>query len=518
MLIGLFIFRDYGLGMDEGFERTTGLVNLQYVLRRTGLRHTLCKQGCESDTAKNLSTYHDRTYSSWFQVLALTVEKTLDLRDMDRYFLRHLLTFLFYWAGVLHLFLSARLVTRNAWVALITMLLFILQPRFFGEAFHNPKDIVFLSVHCIAIYYILRMLQLRQSNAGAFPPLLVSGLLTGLAIATRISGILLFLLVLGCLMIQTLFRSTVKVTGRKSLSRSMTEMLSYVSTTILGTILFWPYLWSQPLARFSETVEHMRRFPWPGTVLLNGEFLKATDLPWYYIPNWISVTVPPFIIVLTLLGLLLLTMALLRRFQDPKRLLAMLLASGLVLGPIAAALAFGAVLYDGWRHLYFTAAGAFLLVAFAFHRILSISRLRNWRWPPLVLLTLVLVHSVFLCYEIIRLHPYQNVYFNSFAKRPLRTNYDMDYWGLSYRAGLEFILRTDSSKRIEVRYFGHPEQAQFALEPDGRASERLVYVEEPIKAHYFLTVYRWHPDDYAEEPVFSVERNGERILSVFKVQ
>lgn len=502
--------------MDEGFERTTGLVNLQYVLRRTGLRHTLCRQGCESDAAKNLSTYHDRTYSSWFQVLALTVEKSLDLRGMDRYFLRHLLTFFLYWAGALYLFLAARLVTRNSWVALFTLLLFILQPRFFSEAFHNPKDIILLSVHCIAIYYILKMFRLRESNAGAFKLVLVSGILTGLVIATRISGILLFALVLACFAIQTLRRST-RGTGRKLRFRNAIEILGYISATIVGTVLFWPYLWSQPIARFYETLEHMRRFPWPGTVLLNGEFFKATDLPWHYIPSWISITLPPLIIVLTLLGLLFLTVALLRKLPGPHRLVAMIFASGIMLGPIIAALAFEAVLYDGWRHLYFTAAGAFLLIAFAIHRVLSISRLRNWRWVPAVLFALALIHSVFLSNEIIRLHPYQNVYFNSFARKPLRSNYEMDYWGLSYRAGLEFILRTDSSERIAVRYFGHPEQARFALEPDGRETQRLIYVEEPVKANYFLTLYRWHPEDFTEEPLFSVERNGERILSVFKV-
>jgi hypothetical protein len=44
----------------------------------------------------------------------------------------------------------------------------------------------------------------------------------------------------------------------------------------------------------------------------------------------------------------------------------------------------------------------------------------------------------------IRLHPYQAVYFNAFAGGPggAAFRYELDYWGLSYKEGLRFLLRS----------------------------------------------------------------------------
>jgi len=91
----------------------------------------------------------------------------------------------------------------------------------------------------------------------------------------------------------------------------------------------------------------------------------------------------------------------------------------------------------------------------------------------------------------------------------------MDYWGLSYREGMEFILRNDPSPKIRIGFFGHADQALFA---DGAANStpRLEKTENLKTAKYWITTYRFHPADYsAHREIFSVVRRGEKILSVY---
>ena len=41
--------------------------------------------------------------------------------------------------------------------------------------------------------------------------------------------------------------------------------------------------------------------------------------------------------------------------------------------------------------------------------------------------------------NLIKLHPYQNIYFNYFLERIAKKNFDVDYWGLSNKNALEKI-------------------------------------------------------------------------------
>ena len=53
----------------------------------------------------------------------------------------------------------------------------------------------------------------------------------------------------------------------------------------------------------------------------------------------------------------------------------------------------------------------------------------------------------------IRNHPFQNVYFNNFLSHDeqyLRKNFEMDYWGTSYKQALEYVLKNNKFNKINV--------------------------------------------------------------------
>jgi hypothetical protein len=120
----------------------------------------------------------------------------------------------------------------------------------------------------------------------------------------------------------------------------------------------------------------------------------------------------------------------------------------------------------------------------------------------------------------VRNHPYQNVYFNSMAGRTLpeiSRSFEMDYWGLSYRKALEYILKNDSDPLIDICVANHPGRFNALILPR-KDRKRLRYVKRPEEAKYFLTEYRRHKEAYPyKNEYYSVVVDGAKILTVFLI-
>src|SRR5688572_13184496 len=117
----------------------------------------------------------------------------------------------------------------------------------------------------------------------------------------------------------------------------------------------------------------------------------------------------------------------------------------------------------------------------------------------------------------VAMHPFQNVYFSFLPPAYIEQNFERDYWGLSYRKGLEYILNTDSRPEIKISVNATAGlKAIDILKPEDR--KRLKYVLEK-EADYFLTEYRWHPKVYSyPNEIYSIKADGLKIMSVFKLR
>ncbi|UOQ54219.1 hypothetical protein [Hymenobacter cellulosivorans] len=180
------------------------------------------------------------------------------------------------------------------------------------------------------------------------------------------------------------------------------------------------------------------------------------------------------------------------------------------------------VIYDGWRHLYFIYP-AFLLLALRgvqAARQLRLSRRSVSRGLATGLLGLLAAGMLHSGYRIIRDHPYQNVYFSLLPGPVAERLFERDYWGLSGRQGLEWILTHDRSAQVLVATDARAalllHNNHLLLPPAERA--RLV-LTSANQARYFLTTYRWHPGPYPASygpEVYCIRVNGVKILSVFR--
>ena len=101
----------------------------------------------------------------------------------------------------------------------------------------------------------------------------------------------------------------------------------------------------------------------------------------------------------------------------------------------------------------------------------------------------------------------------------LRQRFELDYWGLSYKQGIDFILANDPSKSIKIFVADRPghDYINSGLTSENKA--RLIAVNDPADANYFVSVFRWHPEDYQyTDEFYSVSVRGTKIMVVYRLR
>jgi hypothetical protein len=68
-------------------------------------------------------------------------------------------------------------------------------------------------------------------------------------------------------------------------------------TTLLVMTIFWPVLWHNPISEFANAIYRMSDYPWDDPILFEGKFQLPKELPWYYLPKWIFISSPLFILL-----------------------------------------------------------------------------------------------------------------------------------------------------------------------------------------------------------------------------
>lgn len=93
----------------------------------------------------------------------------------------------------------------------------------------------------------------------------------------------------------------------------------------------------------------------------------------------------------------------------------------------------------------------------------------------------------------------------------------MDYWGLSYRQGLEYIANHDTSGEIVISAANMPGRLNLQMLP-AQTRQRFRYSENVELADYFLDNFRWRK---AEVPnareIFTTSVENSKVLSVYVI-
>lgn len=438
LCLGLTVYKDYGISFDEPAQRLIGVTNLNYIAQKFNLTSIINNESLAQFPTK-LDQITDRDYGVIFELPAAFMEHALDLKqERDIYHARHLLTFLFFFAGVFAVYRMAQRRFNDWRVGLLAATFLILSPRIFADAFYNDKDLVFLSVFAIAMNTSIGFL-IKPNWKTAF----IHGVACAIAIDARLMAVIIPALTLIVMGIKVL-------KNQGDPKNSALQILVFLVTTATFTILFWPFLWDAPLDNFIQAFKNMAKFRHNPYIVFMGQSIRSSNLPWYYLPVWIGITTPLIYLGLFIVGSFSILLSSIKnhfRLWANDNDLQDLVFYAFFIGPISAVILLHSVLYNGWRHLYFVYPAFILICVRGLVFLWDLAKFKT-----LCRSLLVLVVS-FGCLQtgfwMVKYHPLQNVFFNHLA-RNWNERFEVDYWGLANKTALDKILNASKEDRFKA--------------------------------------------------------------------
>ena len=433
-ITGLSIFRDYGISVDEEFQRYSGFYWLNYILQFLPF-NTL-----EINALNRLNEIGGFTlpnpkdfpfYGVVFDVPLAFLETILNIQDSKTYFLlRHFFNFIIFFISSIYFYKILESRYKNKVIIFLGVLLYISSPRIFADSFYNNKDIIFLSLVTISIYFQFKLLDnFNYKNIFYF------SLFSGLTCAARVLGIFLPL--------SFLLFSFFSFLNKSLNLRDFKKIIAFLFLFFIFLFLFWPYLWEDPIKNLLYSFKVFSDYTaLKIQMLFNGRYIFSNLLPLSYLPTWISITTPIVSLILFIIGF----SYLLKRFfiritglkninihedlwrgnNEKKDFLIFLIFTSIAVYIILS----NAVLYTGWRHLYFLHFFMIYVATFGIYFLHLVLKKRKY----LIYFITILILMNF--YQIFKFHPYQNLYFNFFITDNKKNDFEIDYWGL---AGVRFI-------------------------------------------------------------------------------
>ena len=375
-IIGILSYQDFGISVDEWDLRVLGFVNLKYITE-IFFKNISVKLD-EILLIPKISDYSSNTHGAIFAVPMAFVEYFFNITDSQKYyFIRHYFSHLIFLISNFYFFLLVKERFNNWIYGIFGGLFLFLSPRIFAESFYNQKDILFLSLFIINLYYGMHFLKspsLKNSILFSFT--------TALAIDIRIMGIIIAPIIVFVAYLKYLRNKNFKISAGIS---------TYLILFPLLTILFWPYLWENPFTHFVQVFKILSSYPLRGYTFYLGDYYEISNLPWHYIFVWIGITTPVFYLALFILGFSNYTLRLKKRiskianynslndFWRGEAELQDLIYYVLFIIPIFTVILLNSTLYNGWRHLYFVYP-CFLLISLKGLYLIDLYYLRKKNW------------------------------------------------------------------------------------------------------------------------------------------
>lgn len=320
-------------------------------------------------------------------------------------------------------------------------------------------------------------------------PVLLAGATLGYTASVRIAGPLAGVLV-------SLFML------RRAGNRAWPGILLYGALGVAAMYCTWPYLWGGPVERFLEGLRVMSAFPWRGRVLFAGVYYPADQIPHAYLPTLLAIQLTEPTWALVTAGLAGAGLGWLKNRKYGGLL-------GLFLGwfalPLAGFIFGGASLYDNFRQALFILPPVFLLAGVTLDWLFA--RLKRVLWRVVFLALFILPGVIAMA----RLHPYEYVYYNSFAGETFR-RYEADYWTTCFREAAQRLGEIAPPKaRVQVIGPGH------TFEPFARPDLKLV--DDDPEYVVITTRYNWDLENYPHAlEAARIERDGMLLCVIRQIK
>jgi hypothetical protein len=499
LILGLVIYRDYGMFIDDPNQKALGeyVYNFIFLGNKTYLLHP------------------DKGHGAIFELLLALILKAFDITaDQPTYLFRHLATFITFYIGLIFFYSLMKKLTGNWKTGLLGSLLLLLSPRIFENAFYNSKDIPLMVVAIIAAYALLNFVE-----KPSFKSLVFLSLVSGFLVALRIVGLYIVVVTLVLMLVQFLID--------RQYRWLILFFTGFLVITYAFIVLFWPYLWPDPIGNFFTAFTRMANYPYQEEVLYMGQYISPQSLPWHYIPVWIAVTTPLLYTFYFLIGLIQTPVEILKVKGPGLRVrgLFYMLLLGWFFVPLIAVIVFHSTLYNSWRHMFFIYP-AFLAIALVGLNFLNYSVRTHFsnRLVRLLIPVTLIASLVGTTASMVKNHPYESMYYTLLAGRNMRSahfRYEMDYSATCYREALEKILTEDDNSTIPI-IVTHLTGKRNAYLLPLEERERLRYVTLASEAKYFIGDYHNRREEYnlgeGVNPWYRVSIDGVDLCVVYRLK
>ena len=450
LVIGSVIFKDYGFNIDEKFHRLNGFYWLNYIAQYLNLSNLADLSEEKLNTIYGFTLSDINFYNKYgivFDVPAAILEIFFKIETpLGFYQLRHFLVFLYFILGLIFFYkiVSQRFGNEN--IAILSVVLFFIIPRVFGDSFQNTKDIVFMTFMIISIYFALESIKISTKKN-----IILFSLFAAITTSLRMFGL--------CLLITFILIQLVSIKKNNIKQIIFNSFLSLI-LFIIFLIIVWPLLWENTLSNFLSYFEILDSY-FNSKVFFLGNFYRSDLLPYTYLPFWILISTPILHLLLFTFGLIVVSKRVFYRVLEIKEntffpdfwrskseaqdfyifINFLLLFLGLIFLNIK--------FYNSWRIAYFL---YFFIIYFSAYTLYIFTFKKKTSFLKSLLSKLIiLVLFVFTIYRIFLYHPYQSYYFNFLVTDKIKNNVEVDYTGLSAIHFLNETIENEyRNKKIKI--------------------------------------------------------------------
>ena len=427
------------------------------------------------------------------------LKKFLTYRIANQFITQDIILFrLLFFLGSIFFYLTLRIFfSKN--ISLLGTLIFIIHPRIFAQSFYNSKDIIFLVFFCISNFFLIKYF-LKQNIKNIF----LLSLSISVAICIRPMAIIIPFLFIFFFIMQNF---------EKSKYRNFILLIPFLLFVTFFTILFWPYLWDDPLKIF-EVLKSMSKFRFVGEVFFNGEYFVAKYMPWYYLPITILITTPIFYILLFIIGLFIVIKILgknLFNLENTKENiwkneleLFLLYSLLIVFLPIFLVIELKATVYTGWRQIYFIYPSIIFVCVYGLDYILKYKRFKNYIY------SLVFFSILINFYSLVKNHPYQYTFYNLLITNKNLKNFELDYYGVSNLKILKKISLL-SKKNVNKIYVFSVNPYKLSLNLLSEKKKKNYLFVNNIEDADFIITNHYYQDHYYKEKDYLESRHPSYI-------
>ncbi|MGB7257643.1 MAG: hypothetical protein WBD48_06150, partial [Pseudolabrys sp.] len=339
------------------------------------------------------------------------------------------------------------------------------------------------------------------------------GLLLGAALGIRVLGLLL----IGYAAVAIFMRVP------QPFSSPFRDRLRFIAQSVIGLIpafglgyiimiAAWPWSALEPLNPIRGLID-FGEFHYPIQTLLDGKVYEMADVPRWYVPTYLVIKLPLIILAGAAAAMAFVAWPRRAGSQENKRRGETALLAFIAIFPVLCEVVDRGPAFTGLRHFLFVVPVFAALAGIGFDRLLTRLEARR-RILAAGLLTAISAALVWNAATLVRLHPYEYLYYNPLVGglKGAAGLYATDYWVNIMPEAVHdleaYVAKIGGSSRHRYTVTVCGERVPFERE----ANSRLQWMEDGQKAEFFIAPTHMNCDRALDGKVIAnIQRLGVRI-------